>query len=81
METRAIDPRDVTWEIDRPRYRVFFHAANGSSDEHEVEGADVAEVLHWAEATKGNRTFVLYACVPQGGLGLLRLEGNDPNAR
>jgi hypothetical protein len=81
MDASSVDPRDVTWEIDRPRYRVYFHAANGSSDEYEVDSADVAEVLRWAEATKADRAFVLYACVPREGLGLLRLEGSDPNER
>ncbi len=80
MEVRGVDPRDGTWEIDRPRYRVYFHEGAGASDEYEMASADVAEVLRWAEATKGDRTFVLYACVAREGLGLLRLEGRDPNA-
>jgi hypothetical protein len=79
METRGVDPRDETWEIKQPRYRVHFHDSHGASDEYEVEGADVAEMLAWAEATRGHRTFVLYVCVPRDGLGLLRLHGSDPN--
>lgn len=79
MEFRAVDPRDETWEISQPRYRVYFHDDNGASDEYEVEGADATEVLAWAETTRGHRTFVLYACVPREGLGLLRLHGSDPN--
>jgi hypothetical protein len=46
-----------------------------------VRDADVTEVLSWAEAQRARRTFVLYACVPSHGLGLVRLQGNDPNAR
>ena len=79
MDARGVDPRDQTWEVDRPKYRVYFHDLDGTSYEYEVEGADVVEVLRWAETMRGDRSFVLYACVPQAGLGLLRLEGFDPN--
>jgi len=80
VETVRIDPRDQTWELDRPTYRVHFHDVRGASDEYEVREADVGEVLAWAEAECGGRTFVLYACVPTDGLGLVRLHGSDPNA-
>ena len=80
MEAIAVDPRDQTWEVDRPRYRVYFHDANGASDEHEIVGADVGEVIAWAEARRDTRTYVLYVCVASDGLGLVRLAGADPNA-
>lgn len=80
MYTRSVDPRDQTWETSNPRYRVYFHDERGASDEYEIERAsDVAEVLAWAEATRSDRTFVLYACVPRDGLGLVRLHGRDPH--
>ncbi len=79
MNIRDVDPRDQSWEIPRPSYRVYFHDAGGVSDEYEVNDAEVTEVIHWAELHKGDRTFVLYACVPHDGLGLLRLAGSDPN--
>ena len=80
MESRGVDPRDQTWELSDPIYRVYFHDHNGSSDEHEIQAADgITEVLAWAEATRGERTFVVYACVPKDGLGLVRLHGRDPN--
>lgn len=77
MKTRGVDPRDQTWEIEQPTYRVHFHDADGASEEYEVEDGDAREVLAWADAVKGNRTFVLYACVPRDGLGLLRLQGRE----
>lgn len=80
MDTHAVDPRDQTWDLDQPKYRVYFHESDGSSDEYELANADVLEVISWAEESKGDRTFVLYACVPYDGLGLLRLAGTDPNA-
>jgi hypothetical protein len=79
MDIKSVDPRDQTWEVTDPSYRVYFHDANGASDEYEVTDADVTEVLAWAEARRGARTFVLYTCVPVNGLGLLRLAGRDPN--
>ena len=81
MNIRGVDPRDAQWEIPQPKYRVYFHDAKGAAEEHEVENADVTDVLAWAEARKGNRTFVLYARVSRDGLGLLRLAGRDPNER
>ena len=79
MDVADVDPRDAKWELDAPSYRVHFHDASGSSDEHELTDADVAEVLAWAEANSASRSFVLYVCVPVGGLGLIRLAGTDPN--
>lgn len=80
MKMSPVDPRDQTWELDRPVYRVYFHDTAGTSEEFEVTGADADEVLAWAEAGRGRGTFVLYACVPgDPGLGLVRLAGHDPN--
>jgi hypothetical protein len=81
MEIRSVDPRDQEWEVKDPKYRVYYFDAKGASDEYEVTGADVSEVLDWAERQRGDRTFAIYACVPQDGLGLLRLRGRDPNER
>ena len=79
MRVRRVDPRDQTWGIDRPSYRVHFYEPAGSSDEYELSEAEVTEVLGWAEAQRAGRTYVLYVCVPHDGLGLLRLAGTDPN--
>jgi hypothetical protein len=81
MEIRSVDPRDESWLIPDPRYRVYFFDASGNSNEYEIAGVDVAEVSSWAEAQRKGRTFVLYACVPRNGLGLVRLAGRDPNER
>jgi len=81
MDVHAVDSRDQSWEVDAPHYRVYFHDASGASEEHEVSRADVVEVLAWAEAGRGTRTYVLYACVSRDGLGLVRLAGVDPNNR
>ncbi|TJY64044.1 hypothetical protein E4J89_19055 [Arthrobacter sp. CAU 1506] len=79
MDTTTVDPRDQTWEVDRPRYRVYFWAGT-NSDEWEVSGADIPEVIDWAESNREGRSYTLYACVPVDGLGLVRLAGVDPTA-
>jgi hypothetical protein len=60
------------------------------SEEFEVDGADVAAVLAWAEAAvlawaeataSPDRTYTLYALVDcDGAAGLVRLAGTDPTA-
>lgn len=80
VHARTVDPRDETWEIDRPRYRVYFHDRQRASFEYEIEGADVADVISWAESERRGRSYVLYVCTDVDGLGLLRLAGRDPNA-
>ncbi len=81
MEITTIDPRDQSWEVDRPDYRVYFFDS-GASIEYELRGADVPEVLRWAETQCRGRLFVIYVCVRTGGgLGLVRLFGTDPTKK
>jgi hypothetical protein len=90
---RPVDPRDTTWEEHEPAYRVYFWRTEPQpigfrhgfrSEEFEVTGSDVQEVIAWAGATAGSdRTYTLYALVrsPDGELGLVRLAGVDPFSR
>jgi hypothetical protein len=87
MNVRKVDPRDSTWEIDEPKYRVCFWQRQGGrpgaweSDTYELENTDVAETLAWADANSQGREFVLYATFSnQDGAGLVRLLGSDPTA-
>lgn len=82
VDVAPVDPRDQSWEVDEPAYRVYFASRSGAvTDEYELTGADVSEVLAWAEENRGSRTYILYVCVRSpNGLGLIRLEGSDPNA-
>ncbi len=88
---RHIDPRDQRWQVDHPSYRVYFWQRLGdaedsgwTSEEWELEGADVAEALEWANEQSHGRSFVLYASVPSAsipnetGIGLITLLGVDP---
>ena len=79
MDARPIDPRDETWEVRAPRYRVYFFDGT-ASDEFELDAHDVVEALAWAEDHRGRRTYALYACAPINGMGLVLLAGADPNA-
>jgi hypothetical protein len=81
VDIRAVDPRDQTWELERPSYRVYFHDANGAQDEYEVLDADVVEVLAWAQTQRADRTFVLYACVPGDAATPTRADGGMSAAR
>jgi hypothetical protein len=66
---------------ERPAYRVNFYDSAGASDEYEVTGADVDEVLDWANAHADGRMYVAYALVLLAGErpGLVRLVRCDPN--
>ena len=85
---RQIDPRDQRWQVDHTKYRVYFWQRLGEaddsgwmSDEWELEGADVAQALDWANAQSRGRQFVLYASIAEeDGVGLITLQGVDPTA-
>ena len=86
MDVAPVDPRDVSWEVDRPRYRVHFWTEPADPvgmrvcDEYELSGPDVhaAEVLAWAaEQSAGRATgwyevFVVVDAAREGR-GLIRL--------
>ena len=62
MLVSSVDPRDQTWEVTDPRYRVYFHDAHGAAEELEITGADVSEILERAETERRGRTYVLCVC-------------------
>ena len=87
IKAKRIDPRDQSWEINRPSYRVCFWHRQGTtddsmwaSDEWELtEADDVAAVMSWAESNSGGRQFVIYvSALTQEGVGLVRLFGQSP---
>ncbi|MBB5102562.1 hypothetical protein [Streptomyces spectabilis] len=86
MHVRGVDPRDTTWEQDDATYRVYFwDRSSTASDEYEVTGADVEEVLAWAraKAAETGSAYTLYVRVTDDGRpGLVRLGGvtGDPFA-
>jgi hypothetical protein len=88
MHVQPVDPRDTRWEVTQPAYRVYFWQRGGhwgagwASEEWQAEGADVHEVLAWADADETHRPYALYVCCECNGMpGLIRLLGSDPTAR
>ncbi|MFD0417917.1 hypothetical protein [Streptomyces sp. NPDC127108] len=86
MHVREVDPRDTTWEHDGATYRAYFwDGSQKASDEYEVTGADVEEVLAWVrgKADETGSAYTLYVLVTDRGRpGLVRLSGvaGDPFA-
>jgi hypothetical protein len=82
VKVDSVDPRDQTEAVDAPGYRVYFwHGSD--SDEYEITGADVPEVLAWADLSAAGRTYSLWASLPASdavGVKLVRLAGWDPPA-
>jgi len=85
VRVRRVDPRDTSWELDQPSYRVYFWTRAAHSNaaptatEFEISDTDVADVLGWARRTAGARTFALYVvCAIGDTKGLVRLAGEDP---
>jgi hypothetical protein len=67
MQVRQVDPRDTLWEVSQPVYRVYFwgrqtplRANSGwTSDEWQIEDADIHEVLNWAHDNAAGRRYVI----------------------
>jgi hypothetical protein len=92
MDARSVDPRDSLWTAEPSGYRVDFWRPLGpipddrglgalyEADEWLITGAgDVTEVIDWANAKAGGRTYTLYAVHDGGGeRGLIHLFGVDP---
>jgi hypothetical protein len=84
MKATRVDPRDVTWEVDHPTYRVYFWTQDGSAcDEWRVtDAANIHDVLAWADERVGEqRSYQVFVEASAGSeLGLLRLRGTDPTS-
>src|SRR5665647_1725275 len=83
-----VDERDSRWESDRPRFRVYLHGSTASSTggwtaTYDVTGADVLQVVDWAQTQAGDSHTFAVALVcddrAQGGRGLVWLVGRDGN--
>lgn len=86
VHVRGVDPQDTSWEQDDATYRAYFWERSArASDEYEVTGADVEDVLAWAraKAEETGSAYTLYVRVTdEGRAGLVRLSGvaGDPFA-
>jgi hypothetical protein len=92
MKSTPVDPRDTSWEVDYPMYRVFIWsplpgpppnpplAQGWRSMEFDVTEADIDEVLAWArEQTPSDGTFTVWVRGENNGApGLYRVAGWEP---
>jgi hypothetical protein len=89
-----VDERDSGWEDHRPRFRVYLHGSGETSTggwtaTYDVTGADVLQVVDWAQAQAGDSRTYAVALVyddkaeeesnPGHGRGLVWLVGMDGN--
>ena len=95
MEIVAVDERDSNWEDDHPRFRVYLHGSGETSTAgwtatYDVTGADVLQVIDWAQRQAGDSLTYAVALVyddddeerrnPGYGRGLVWLVGTDGNS-
>lgn len=94
MRVRQVDERDSGWEDSAPRFRVYLHGSgeastHGWTDTYDITGADVLQVIDWAQRQAGDRLTYAVALVrddvererldPGVGRGLVWLVGMDGN--
>lgn len=93
-EISSVDERDSAWEDSAPRFRVYLHGSgesttSGSTDTYDITGADVLQVIDWAQRQAGDTLTYAVALVyddaaleaqnPGSGRGLVWLVGMDGN--
>jgi hypothetical protein len=94
MRLTQVDERDSSWEDDSPRFRVYLHGSGQAStsswtDTYDITGADVLQVIDWAQRQAGDRLTYAVALVrddldqerlnPGHARGLVWLVGRDGN--
>jgi len=94
VRVTQVDERDSDWEDPRPRFRVYLHGSGettteGWTDTYDITGADVLQVIDWAQRQAGDQLTYAVAMVrddaererrnPGYGRGLVWLVGADGN--
>ncbi len=59
IRVQRVDERDSHWELSEPWFRVYLHgsreaATRGSADTYDIAGADVLQVIDWAQRQAGD---------------------------
>ena len=96
VEIVQVDERDNNWENSHPRFRVYLHGSDettthGWTDTYDITGADVLQVIDWAQRQAGESLTYAVALVyddrafeqlnPGCARGLVWLVGIDGNTR
>ncbi|MCD9152942.1 hypothetical protein [Aeromicrobium duanguangcaii] len=98
IEIAQVDERDSSWEDHHPRFRVYLHGSGESStygwtDTYDVTGADVLQVIDWAQRQAGGLLTYAVALVSdldshaekvevdRGLTWLVGIDGNDNTDR
>ena len=94
MHVTQVDERDSCWEDDGLQFRVYLHGSGkvstaGWTDTYGITGADVLQVIDWAQRQAGDELTYAVALVrddpekerrnPGYGRGLVWLIGMDGN--
>lgn len=95
IQIQQVDERDSAWEVGLteresaplPRYRVYLHsshahATNGTTWAYDIVGADVLQVIDWAQRQAADMLTYAVALVlddERGRRGLVWLVGMDGN--
>jgi hypothetical protein len=94
MQVMLVDERTSGWEDPAPRFRVYLHGSGktttgGWTGTYDITGADVLQVIDWAQRQAGDRLTYAVALVrddqeqeqrnPGFGRGLIWLVGMDGN--
>lgn len=92
----GVDERDSSWEDHAPRFRVYLQGSGDSTtagwtDAYDLTGADVLQVIDWAQRQAGDTLTYAIALVydddaqealnPGCGRGLVWLVGMDGNGQ
>ena len=94
VQIAQVDERDSGWELSAPRFRVYLHGSGESSTPgwtaaYDITGADVLQVIDWAQRQAGSSLTFAIALVhddqaqeqlnPGHVRGLVWLVGMDGN--
>lgn len=75
LNVAPVDPRDIEWEDTHPVFRVYFWGATRVSDEYEITGAGILDVLNWTTKNAVGRGWELWLCLTEGGRkGAVKLQ-------
>ncbi|MGN0065408.1 MAG: hypothetical protein ACI379_14315 [Nocardioides sp.] len=93
IHVSPVDERDNTWEDGSPRFRVYLHGSEddstrGWTDTYDVTGADILQVIDWAQRQAGDTLTYAVAlvshdphqerrCTRPGLIWLVGMDGND----